>query len=390
MDAVEGGQVAVVDVNGDGHDDFITVRKGVLWAIDVTDGSTTIKKTVGQTGEHWDAFALDVGDIDGDDNYEIAFTEYEYKGTIETGNGYLRVLDHNGKELWRKYLGSNVSEAMLVKIGELDPDTNGREIVLYYDGHLFCYDKDGNKLWREDTGGTNSETLDGPIIGDFDGDGENDIFVADDGTKGYAYRGKDGVKLWDFEMGIGVEDAWVVDLDNDGKIDVVVTTNDEAELGKNGTGTPYIYAIKGDGTEYWSYSFRGEPDVEAVTVYTNPSTNELEIAITGRRGIRTTVYRKGGTKKWETDVGSDSHRYSIAAGDVNGDGIPEIVVDSQEGLNSKVWVFDIDGNKLCEKAIGDNGGRIRITNQTIVLVRFGKENHDIKALEIPPKGIESL
>ena len=349
------GQTAIATI--DGIKCFVMVRGGVYYAFNLSDGSEYKNVTVGEGNDV--AVGLDIGDINDDGNIEIAFL-----GRLNTTCQKTGVIDKDGNELWNKTYTSINAQAGYIKIGDLDSNITGLEVAVMADGYLYVYDKDGNHLWNK-SAGTESETIDGPCIGDFNGDGKNDIFVASNSQTCYAFEGEDGTELWNRNVGTAAEDAWVADLNGDGKTDVVLG-------GDNTPGTPRLYALNGsNGNNLWQSADQSD-DVEAVCVYN--ASGEFEVAMTGRSGVKTTVFFKNGTMKWESNHHSTIDRHSMAAGDINSDGVPEVIVVEANGISSCLTIFDSEnGDVLYEKVVGSKAVRVKVEDGGIYLLFAGTE-----------------
>jgi hypothetical protein len=119
-----------------------------------------------------------------------------------------------------------------------DVNNDGRVdfFYLYGNGRLFLSNGDGTYTW--DNAGisvhTHNNDKAGSVWGDYDNDGDVDLFVchADPGRQGYLYRNDDGVfVLANEQAGLTDDSAQhgcdFGDYDNDGDLDLVISTDDE-------------------------------------------------------------------------------------------------------------------------------------------------------------------
>ena len=197
--------------------------------------------------------------------------------------------------------------------------------------------------------------------GDLNGDGIADLVVGagpGGGPRIAVFNGLDGSYLYDFfgyesEFRGGVNVA-VADLNNDGIADII--------LGTGPGGGPRIRVLDGKTLEpvkdFFGYSaeFRGGVNV-ATGDFNGDGISDL-ITSTGAGGGPQLVVRDGNTLKvlasfFVFDPNSRSGFYATA-GDVNGDGIADIIVGSGAGTPAEVRVFSGRGRALLtDFSVGD-------------------------------------
>ncbi len=231
-----------------------------------------------------------VGDVDGDGELEVAAS-----GSSD-GSAYL--LGADGELLWRKDVGSYI-----------------------------------NTVWIDDLGSDGS----GEVVS-----GHSDIYVFDSA----------GDRIWRYSTRDGVYDVRSGDLDGDGRTDIAFTTYDKSSCSRSG----FVYAV--DGTqkeELWKYSVGDSlPSSILVEDLNGDGVDEVIVGL---------IYRaKSSYKACQNAMDHESSIYvlsenrlmwqyqtqgavlSLATGDVDGDGLPEVVA----GTYPNLYVLDGDGSLLWE------------------------------------------
>ena len=183
------------------------------------------------------------------------------------------------------------------------------------------------------------------MLGDLDGDGVEDLFVAVSGGAFYnLYLNTDGtVKDWDlvsdlFSGGFGATGALMGDLDGDGNVDLAVGAQFDDDGGTN-RGAIWILYLRSDGS------------------------------VRSRKKISDTTGGFGG----ELLDGDEFGQSVTTAGDLNRDGIPDLVVgaehadspDGSEENTGEVWILlmNRDGTVLSEELIQSNSENFTTIDQ---------------------------
>ena len=210
-----------------------------------------------------------------------------------------------------------------------------------------------------------------PCLGDIDNDGKLEVIVGSQDNKIYALNGERGDSLWTYATGGAVNSSPCLgDIDCDGTLEVVVGSHDHK-----------LYALNGEnGSFLWSYttgnSVQSSPCLDDID-----GDGELEIVFGSFDSLIYALNGTDGSLLWSYSTGS-TVASSPAIGDVNGDGYLEVVVGSHDNnvyaLSGKdgsiVWSYTTGtyvGSSPCLADIDDDG---------ILEVLIGSDDFKIYAL----------
>ncbi|MDT7800559.1 MAG: hypothetical protein QOI78_3992 [Actinomycetota bacterium] len=300
------GARSASDFTGDGKDDIATFTRGTAGDVFVAGSDGT--KFVGTTAQWHDNLG--------------AGTEIPLSG------------DFNG---------DGKVDAVVFKRG-----TSGDVVVALSDGTKFG----PATLWH-DFFDINDEI---PAIGDFNGDGRDDIAAFKRGsTADVIVSLSDGTKfgtatLWHDHFGIGSELPYVGDFNGDGKDDIAVFTRGTA-------GDVFValsdgFKFTGDGIK-WHDNFAFNDEVPAIGDFNGDGKDDIA---TFTRGTASDVFVAlsdgtkfvGTTVKWHDHFAIDGELPGV--GDFDGDGKADIVTFTR-GSTADVFVSPSDGTKFVGNSV---------------------------------------
>ncbi|MBK7757552.1 MAG: VCBS repeat-containing protein [Deltaproteobacteria bacterium] len=318
----------------------------------------------GATGaEHWSAMGYQayavgaVADVDSDGVTDIL--------TV-TQVGEIVALDASGARMWTSTVPSTGLFDILTVAdldGDGDPEVLSNEYVLN--------GQDGSLIWSPPA--NLSIPYHGPIAGDFDLDGDQEVIIQD------TVYDSDGTLLWSASIK-GIIGHWsaVLNYDDDDEAEIVMIAggkytlyeHDGVEIFKVSAGTeqpgaPCVGDFDGDGeaeiawastfsfnayelngSEIWSASIDDTSGLAGCSAYDLDGDGRLEILFTDHRAFYIFDGATGAVRFTNTDHRSDTIFEYPTVADVDNDGSAEIVIASSESgaALDGITVFGHDGD----------------------------------------------
>ena len=233
-------------------------------------------------------------------------------------------------------------------------------------------------------------------VGDVDGDGDLDLFIANDGVAADLYlnngAGAFSVAPTPVTTPTGsASDALLVDIDRDDDLDLLVAHRfgDPLRFFRNQGGTPTVFvedlgdpitSSGGDTTSLAAGDVDGDGDVDVIVTNGNNITNRLFLNAGGLQGGVEGTFVASTSGDFLDDV---SNTTACALGDIDGDGDLDLVVANAGGqdnvlyLNDGAGVFDVsdvdieDGGDSQDVELADLDGD---DDLDIVFVNFLEAN----------------
>lgn len=235
-------------------------------------------------------------------------------------------------------------------------------------GEVRAYKRDGTLIWSFLPADNNGDgrpdgVVSTPAIGDIDGDGKNEVVFGSWDFNLYALRGATGALMPGFPpdpsgLGFGLRDSiWsspaLADLDGDGKLEIIIGSDTHAE------GPPIntpdggaIRVFRWNGTYY-----PGFPQYVDQTIMSSPAIGDidgdgkLEIIVgggvfyTGAVGHKVYAWKTDGTfvPGWPVTTAGQVFS-SPALADLDGDGIPEVIISDQPEGGQEPWLYAFRGS----------------------------------------------
>ena len=160
-----------------------------------------------------------VGDLDGDGRLEVVFAADEMQATVFDA--------FTGEEEWSWNGAHKIDQTSSFALADFDG--SGRLDVVCGDGtglggpgNIYRV-RDGEALWTAEIGGG---IVQGPSIGDVDGDGQLEILACSRSQR-LVCLSAEGKEEWEFPTKVGsLTTPALGDVDGDGKVEIVITSKD--------------------------------------------------------------------------------------------------------------------------------------------------------------------
>lgn len=164
------------------------------------------------------------------------------------GGGAMTCLDCEGRVVWSKNdPGSRGERRSSPAIGDLDADGRPEVVSATEDFQVIAYDAwSGGERWRW-KGDGNIDQASSFALADFDGSGKLDVVCGD--SSGHVYRLRAGALFWRADVGGGVvQGPSVGDVDGDGALEVLVCSRGNR-----------VVCLSDKGDEEWQYETDAAP-----------------------------------------------------------------------------------------------------------------------------------
>lgn len=319
--------VAVGDLTGDGYLDLVLGDAGSGLLVYEGDGMGEFS-----TGFSAGAGAIStvvLGDMDGDHDLDLIAGNLGAIGRVYRNDG-------SGNFSAGATFGATGDTTQAIVVGDLDGDTDLDVVAGYQSGFNRIYLNTGAGAFAAARPfGIGEEWTFSLALGDLDNDGDLDIVAGNYNEQNAVYL-NDGNGNFTTRLPFGPEDDWtrsvaVGDLNADGVLDVIVGNEGQQNFVyfNDGAAGFTISRPFGPGAD-WTY---------AVAVADLDADSDLDIVV-GNNGEQNAVYLNDGVGlfNWTTPAATfgeaTENTLSVAIGDMDDDGLPDIVAGNMDEQNA--------------------------------------------------------
>lgn len=223
--------------------------------------------------------------------------------------------------------GSFGSERDMLSV---DFDQDGKDEIIFATSNsdfIFCLDDDGTVLWNETPAADSYNNL---YLYDVTGDSVPEVFVTCDDTNIYILDITDG-SVWDdiISSSYPVFDLMVEDVDQNGEMEILVTTN---------SGHFWLFHLNGSMYHHYTPTSANLKFME-VGNFTGDST--LMVAISDQNGVLRMLNPLNGTEFYESPSGLVHWECNLQAYDFDNDGIDELAF-----ADDLISIIDFENNEI--------------------------------------------
>ncbi len=234
-------------------------------------------------------------------------------------DGYVYCLDEGGNLRWRTLVSSGQSVPFTPQVADVDRGGELSVVVSTNAPSVVRLNSTGAIVWTYNSGSVLFTT---PTLVDVNADGVLDALVGSNARNLAAIDGRTGTSLPSYTVPVAAYTPTIADIDGSGAPRILVDGDD-----KN------IHAFALDGTQLWAANAPGGSFLEGSVAFGDVNGDGFPEVVTGdvsNNGIEFALWASNGTTVWYRSLPSYRQGGQTMA-DVNGDGAPEILVGVASG-----------------------------------------------------------
>jgi VCBS repeat protein/FG-GAP repeat protein len=348
-----GSSIAVGDFNADGHPD-LAIANSTHQASGAVPGTVSVLLGSGN-GAFLPPLAIEAGTFP----YAVAASDFDRDGRLDlavasTGDARVSIFSGNGDGTFGPStdypVGANWAVSLAVSDFNGDAKPDVAVSSAFTDNVSVLLSKPGGGFHSAARFGTGKQPY-AIVTGDFDDDGELDLAVANTGSTVSALPGTISVLLGngdgsfgpavDYEVGRMPAFIATRDFDRDGRLDLAVVNRADANIG--------VLLGNGDGTFQTGVNYAVGANAISVVV--------ADLDLDGLVDFATGSLGAGNTNQVSVLIGNGDGTFrpmvnstvpgsgitAVAAGDVDGDGRPDLAVANYNSSNIAIMLGNGDG-----------------------------------------------
>lgn len=318
--------ISVGDIDGDGHLDLV-VANGRHWPgqnlVFRNDGKGRFPAGKELSSKLSTSYTTALGDMDGDGDLDVVVGNDRHPSYVvwNDGKGNFKMGPQVGK----------ISNTRSVTLADLD-GVNGLDVILTNrrEANLICFNDGKGGFARRQTFGAQTDSTINVATGDFDGDGDVDIAVANRGEQQNHVYFNDGKGNFTVKRPYGTgsdrtRGIKLADVDSDGNLDIL-----NANIGEPNA----VYFGDGKGGFARTAKFGADAMSYAVAAADVNGDGRLDVLVANVRTSNAIYLQRADRGFTRIPFGlADGVTYGLVVADWNGDGRPEIATANSDGKN---------------------------------------------------------
>ena len=343
--------VAIADLRGDGHSDLVVANASNWVGVLLGNGDGTFQTAIGYASGGYEADAVAIADVNGDGHADIVVANQCSTSTDCSSGGIVSVLLGNGDGTFQPAVGYNSGGMYATSVAIKDLNGDGHpDLVVANSVEVGVLLGNGNGTFQTavaySSGGYTASSV---VIGDVNGDGRPDLVVGNAcPLSGSCNNGVVSVLVGNgngtFQAPVTYDSGGyiatsvaIADVNGDGYPDLIAANFSDYSVSKNGVVS--VLLGNGDGTFQAAVSYSsGGYEAESVAVADVNGDGHMDLAVANcaqkdticLNGIGVVgVLLGNGDGTFQAPVkfsSGDYESFSVAIGDLNGDGRPDLAV----------------------------------------------------------------
>ncbi|HVU66105.1 MAG TPA: FG-GAP-like repeat-containing protein [Ktedonobacteraceae bacterium] len=326
-------------------------------------GLGVVKELWSFSADDW-VTSVHSGDIDGDGELEVV---------IGSRDGYVRVLTRKGELKWSEIEEHGEWVGCIYGVDSANALDSTRVIVgMRNHNRVVGLTETGKRLWTYTAG----QVVRRVRVADIDQDGKAEVMVGSEDFSIHVLNSENGELRWKYKTNGWIRSVVSFDIDNDGQIELLAASGDQ-----------YVYVLDNQGNLKKKLYIGSK--VHSLFAADIDKDGQVEILF-GSSAKDLCAMTLDGQVKWKFQP--DNRIHSINVVDLNKDGLYEVVAGSED---EHIYILDCQGNLLWKHFLGHrifSLYTIDLNRDGIHEILAGADDNNVWVLsvEIPPGLLSSI